>query len=188
MNVTRRQFLGSVLSSATIAPNVITSSAWATKSSGKINLGFIGVGIMSRGHLNFFLAQEDCRVVGIAEVAKVRRDHSMGMVQERYGSNHGSKAFGDFRDLLGDNSIDAVVIGTPDHWHAMAAIMAADSKKDIYCEKPLTVTVRAALETVKAAKRNNIVFQVGSHQRTEFGGHFRKAVECVRNGRIGKVT
>jgi predicted dehydrogenase len=188
MNVTRRQFLGSVLSSAAIAPNVITSSAWATKPSGKINLGFIGVGIMSRGHLNFFLAQEDCRVVGIAEVAKVRLDHSMGMVQERYGSNHGCKAYDDFRDLLGDKSIDAVVIGTPDHWHAMAAIMAADSKKDIYCEKPLTVTVRAALETVKAARRNNIVFQVGSQQRTEFGGHFRKAVECVRNGRIGKVT
>ncbi len=188
MNVTRRQFLGSALSSATIAPNVITSSAWAAKPSGKINLGFIGVGIMSRGHLNFFLAQEDCRVVGIAEVAKVRRDHSMGMVQERYGSNHGCKAYDDFRDLLGDKSIDAVVIGTPDHWHAMSAIMAADSKKDIYCEKPLTVTVRAALETVKAARRNNIVFQVGSQQRTEFGGHFRRAVECVRNGRIGKVN
>jgi predicted dehydrogenase len=70
----------------------------------------------------------------------------------------------------------------------MSAIMAADAKKDVYCEKPLTVTVRAALETVKAARRNNIVFQVGSQQRTEFGGHFRKAVECVRNGRIGKVN
>jgi len=67
MNVTRRQFLSSALYSATIAPNVITSSAWAAKPSGKINLGFIGVGIMSRGHLNFFLGQEDCRVVGVAE-------------------------------------------------------------------------------------------------------------------------
>ena len=91
MNVNRRQFLGSVLSSATIVPNVITSRAWASKSSGKINLGFIGVGIMSRGHLNYFLGQEDCRVVGIAEVAKVRLDHSIDMVQDRYGPNHGCR-------------------------------------------------------------------------------------------------
>ena len=117
----------------------------------------------------------------------MRRDHSMGMVQERYGSNHGCKAYDDFRVLIADKSIDAVVIGTPDHWHAIPAIMAADAKKDVYCEKPLTVTVRAALETVKAARRNNIVFQVGSQQRTEFGGRFRRAVEFVRNGRIGEV-
>ena len=66
--------------------------------------------------------------------------------------------------------------------------MAAEAKKDVYCEKPLTVTIRAALETVKAARKHDIVYQVGSQQRTEFGGHFRKAVECIRNGRVGKVN
>ena len=66
--------------------------------------------------------------------------------------------------------------------------MAAETKKDVYCEKPLTVTIRAALETVKAARKHDIVYQVGSQQRTEFGGHFRKAVECIRNGRVGKVS
>jgi predicted dehydrogenase len=142
---------------------------------------------MNQSHLNFFLGQSDCRVVGVAEVAKVRLAEAMKRVKGKYGSNHGCKAYNDFREIISDKSVDGVVIGTPDHWHAMPAIMAADAKKDIYCEKPLTVTVRAALETLKAARRNNIVFQVGSQQRSEFGGRFRKAVECIRNGRIGEV-
>jgi predicted dehydrogenase len=188
MNFSRRQFIRSAAVSAVVAPNIIPSSAWAAKPSNKINLGFIGFGRMNQSHLNFFLGQADCRVIAIAEVAKIRLDEAIKRVAGKYGVNHGCKAHNDFRDVLGNKSVDAVVIGTPDHWHAMTAIMAADAKKDVYCEKPLTVTVRAARETLKAARRNNIVFQVGSQQRTEYGGRFRQAVECVRNGRIGEVN
>ena len=187
MKTTRIHFLGSVSIAGLTIPNIISSKAWAAKPSDTINLGFIGFGRMNQSHLNFFLGQSDCRVVGVAEVAKVRLAEAMKRVKGKYGSNHGCKAYNDFREIISDKSVDGVVIGTPDHWHAMPAIMAADAKKDIYCEKPLTVTVRAALETLKAARRNNIVFQVGSQQRSEFGGRFRKAVECIRNGRIGEV-
>ena len=187
MKLSRRQFIRSTAASGVIAPNIIPASTWANKPSGRINLGFIGYGRMNSSHLNFFLGQADCRVVSIAEVAKVRLDEAINRIAGKYGTGHGCRAYNDFRNIIGDVSVDAVVIGTPDHWHAMPAIMAADAKKDIYCEKPLTVTIRAARETIKAARRNNIVFQVGSQQRTEYGGKFRQAVESVRNGRIGEV-
>ncbi len=188
MNASRRQFLKTAAATAVVAPNIISSRAWANKPSETINLGFIGIGKQSGGHLGFFLGQKDCRVLGLAEVTKVRRDHALNRVNKKYGADNGCKAHNDFREVLTDKRIDAVVIGTPDHWHAIPSVMAADAKKDVYCEKPLTVTIHAALETLKAARKNNIVYQVGSQQRTEFGGHFRKAVECVRNGRVGKVA
>jgi len=188
MNASRRQFLKTAAATAVVAPNIISSRAWANKPSETINLGFIGIGKQSGGHLGFFLGQKDCRVLGLAEVAKVRRDHALNRVNKKYGADNGCKAHNDFREVLTDKRIDAVVIGTPDHWHAIPSVMAADAKKDVYCEKPLTVTIHAALETLKAARKNNIVYQVGSQQRTEFGGHFRKAVECIRNGRVGKVS
>ena len=188
MNASRRQFLKTAAATAVVAPNIISSRAWANKPSETINLGFIGIGKQSGGHLGFFLSQKDCRVLGLAEVAKVRREHAMDRVNKKYGAHNGCKAHNDFREVLSDKRIDAVVIGTPDHWHAIPSIMAAEAKKDVYCEKPLTVTIHAALETLKAARKNDIVYQVGSQQRTEFGGHFRKAVECIRNGRVGKVT
>jgi len=188
MNVSRRQFLKTTAATALVAPNIISSRVWANKPSETINLGFIGIGKQSGGHLGFFLGQKDCRVLGLAEVAKVRRDHAMERVKKKYGADSGCNAHNDFREVLADKRIDAVVIGTPDHWHAIPSIMAAQVEKDVYCEKPLTVTIHAALETLKAARKNNIVYQVGSQQRTEFGGHFRKAVECIRNGRVGKVS
>jgi predicted dehydrogenase len=97
------------------------------------------------------------------------------------------KMIKDYRDLLALQDIDAVIIVTPDHWHALPAIAAAKAKKDIYCEKPLSLTVAEGRAMVKAARDNNIVFQTGSQQRTEFGGMFRLACELVRNGRLGKL-
>ncbi len=188
MNISRRQFIQTAAATAVVAPNIISSQAWANKPSETINIGFVGVGKQSGGHLNFFLGQKDCRVVSVAEVAQVRLDNAMSRVSKKYGANHDCKAHVDFRETLSDKRVDAVLIGTPDHWHAIPSIMAAEAKKDVYCEKPLTVTIKAALETLKAARKNDIVYQVGSQQRTEFGGHFRKAVECIRNGRVGKVS
>ena len=188
MKTNRRTFLKTTTGAAIALPNIISSHAWANKPSNTIGIGFIGVGKQSAGHLGFFLGQQDCRVVSLAEVAQVRLDNGLKRVVGKYGANHACKATRDFRETLTDKRVDAVVIGTPDHWHAIPSIMAAEAKKDVYCEKPLTVTIRAALETVKAARKHDIVYQVGSQQRTEFGGHFRKAVECIRNGRVGKVS
>jgi predicted dehydrogenase len=160
---------------------------------GRLNLGFIGVGIQSRGHLESFLGNRTVQVVAVCDVHRLRRDDAVARVHRRYaearrsGTYQGCAAFTDFRELLARRDIDAVVIGTPDHWHAIPAILAARARKDVYCEKPLSLTIAESRAMVRAAREHDIVFQTGSQQRIEFGGNFRKAVEYVRSGRIGPV-
>jgi predicted dehydrogenase len=133
------------------------------------------------------------QVVAVCDVHRQRREDAVDRVHRAYaaerksGAYRGCTAFVDFRELIARRDIDAVVIATPDHWHAIPAILAARARKDIYCEKPLSLTIAESRAMVTAARDNNIVFQTGSQQRTEFGGRFRQAVEYVRSGRIGRV-
>ena len=153
MKTNRRNFLKTTTGAAIALPNIIASHAWANKPSNTIGIGFVGVGKQSGGHLGFFLGQKDCRVVSLAEVAKVRLEHHHKRVAQRYGADHGCKATQDFRETIADSRVDAVVIGTPDHWHAIPSIMAAEAKKDVYCEKPLTVTIRAVTTPRRCSAR-----------------------------------
>jgi len=176
------------------APLVVTSAIRGDDApSKKITLGFIGVGTMGRGHLGSFLRNKDVQVVAVSDVAAERRDDAKKIVENHYGkekkggSSKGCQAFNDFRDLLKVKDLDAVVIATPDHWHAIPCVLAAQAKKDIYCEKPLTHAIAHGRKVVDAVTKNKVVFQTGSQQRSEYGGMFHKAAEYVRNGRVGKL-
>jgi len=188
----RRHFVQTL--AAATAPLILPSRVWAASPAKRLNLGFIGIGIQSRGHLGAFLGMADrVQVVALCDVHQGRLDDAGERVHKAYAKEKESGAYKgvatctDFRELLARKDVDAVVIGTPDHWHAIPAILAARAKKDIYCEKPLSLTIGEARSMVKAARENNVVFQTGSQQRTEFNGYFRQAVELIRSGRIGKV-
>jgi predicted dehydrogenase len=189
--LSRRAFLRTAAASAA-APLVFSPSSLRAANE-KLALGFIGVGTMGRGHLGGFLGRNEVEVAAVCDVVKERLDNAKAMVEKRYaeriksGDYKGVKAYSDFRDLLAHKGLDAVVIATPDHWHHIPCVRAARAGKHIYCEKPLTHNIAEGRQIVDEVKKAKIVFQTGSQQRSEFGGHFRKAVEYVWNGRIGKL-
>lgn len=141
--------------------------------------------------MNGFLSKANTKVVAVCDVDTARREDHKRIVEEFYTKQSGAEFKGctvheDFREVLARQDVDAVVIATPDHWHAVIAVAAAVAGKDIYCEKPLTNTIFEATSLVSAIKKHNRVFQTGSMQRSS--REFRVACEMVRNGVIGKVS
>ncbi|MGC3969391.1 MAG: Gfo/Idh/MocA family oxidoreductase [Pirellulales bacterium] len=191
--VTRRRFVQTSLFAAAVGPTAATRMARAAAANERITLGFIGMGRQAGGHLSRFLGMPDVQILAVSDVEPTRLDDAKQKVEKGYakqtggGSYSGCAAYADFRELLARDDIDAVVISTPDHWHAIPAVMAAQAGKDIYCEKPLSVFIAEGRAMVDAVRAKNVVFQTGSQQRSEFGGKFRHAVELIRNGHIGQV-
>jgi predicted dehydrogenase len=193
--ITRREFVQSAAATALALPIIVPSTALGdakkAPASERLTLGFIGMGTMNRGHLGHFLGQKDVQVVAVCDVDTTRRESAKQTVDERYGkqqkngASKGCDAYNDFRELLGRKDIDAVVIATPDHWHAIPVLEACKAGKDIYCEKPLTLTIHEAKALIDAVRKYERVFQTGSQQRSS--NEFRLACELVRSGRIGKV-
>jgi predicted dehydrogenase len=149
----------------------------------RIVLGSIGTGGQGRGLMTRWLDMKDVQVVAVCDVYDENLAKGREMVNGKYG-NHDCEAYKDFRELL-DKDLDAVCIATPDHWHALASVAAANAGKDIYCEKPLANSIGEGRAIVRAVTDNNRVLQTGSHERS--GGDARFACELVRNGRIGKL-
>ncbi|MFL0161305.1 Gfo/Idh/MocA family protein [Aquirufa salirivi] len=156
-----------------------------------LNLGFIGTGKQGRGLSNSFLSTGQVRISAISEVYQAKANLFLDRVKENYAKNPSWGAYAsipvyqDYRELLASKNVDAVVIATPDHWHAAMAVRAAEAGKDIYCEKPLSLTVKEGRAMVNAARKHKRVFQTGSMQRS--WPEFRQAVELIRNGYIGEV-
>jgi predicted dehydrogenase len=187
----RRQF-AKVAAASVAAPFILPSRVWSaeTAPSERLTLGFIGVGKMNSGHLNSFLGRKEVQIVAVCDVDTNRREFAKKTVEERYGKDKdagfkGCEAYADFRKLLERKDIDAVVIATPDHWHAFIAIAALNAGKDVYCEKPLTHNIHEALTLIDSVRSNKRVLQTGSQQRSS--KEFRVAAELVRNGIIGKI-
>jgi predicted dehydrogenase len=201
---TRRRFLKNSTASAaavTLGLNLIDTRAIrsARGANEKIRVGFIGVGNRGTQLLRGFLKQDDVEVTALCDVYEpyLIRDYSkvdkklvdslggrIPKMTEKLGDN--VARYKDFRRLLERKDIDAVVIATPDHWHAVQTIMACQAGKDVYVEKPLSVTILEGRKMVEAAKRYNRIVQVGLHRRSSKA--YKQAVEDVRAGKIGKVT
>lgn len=187
--ITRRRFLART-SALAAAPMILTNPASARRvvANEQIGVGFIGMGIRGRNVLNgYFKANERARVIAVCDVDTTRREHFQQVVNTRNSSTD-CDAYNDYHDLLARTDIDAVVITTPDHWHTRIAIHAAHAGKDIYCEKPLTHSLEESRAIIDAVRAQDCVFQTGSQQRSEYGHRFVKAVEYVRNGRIGPIV
>ncbi len=197
--LTRRAFLRSgaagvaALSFPTIVPSSVLGANGATAPSNQITIGQVGFGWIGGSHLDTLLNRKDVRYVAACDVNGRKLAEVHQKIAAKYsgdgaqGSNAGCATYGDFREMLVRDDMDAVVIATPDHWHALISICAARAGKDIYCEKPLTLTVSQARAVVEAVRRYDRVFQTGSQQRSNVFGPFRQGCELVRNGRIGKV-
>ena len=150
------------------------------------------MGKMNQTHLSVFLGRPQVQIVAVCDVDTNRREHARQKVDKFYGDNRpdgeyrGCQAYNDFRELLDRSDIDAVVIATPDHWHAAMAIAAVQAGKDVYCEKPLTHNIHEAVALTQAVRDSGRILQTGSQQRSS--QEFRIACELVRNGVIGQVT
>ncbi len=167
------------------APLILPSGLLQAKANSRVQMGFIGMGKQNRGLLDGFMGDGSVRALAVAEVDRTRRQAAKEQVDRKYG-NGDCKAYNDFRELTAREDLDAVCIATPDHWHAYQCVLALDSGKDVYCEKPLTHNIHESIAVMKAVERNQRVLQTGSQQRSS--RVFRVACELVRNGVIGKVV
>ena len=204
----RRGFLKSTASLASgiiFAPTIIPASVLGKRSgfippSDRITMAFIGAGNQAGNDARGFLRDERVQITTICDVNKESTGYWNGALagrvplmnrvneaySEKFGQNYqGTKGYEDFREALALDDVDTVVIDTPDHWHAIPAMMAAAAGKDIYCQKPLSLTIPEGRAMSNAVKKYNVVFQTGSQQRSSL--YFRRACELVRNGRIGKL-
>ena len=156
-----------------------------------ISLGFIGCGKQGRILSNYFLNTQEIRIAALSEVYQAKAKLFQEGVKRNYEKNTGLGAYtefpiyNDFRELLANKEVDAVVIASPDHWHAVMAVKAAEAGKDIYCEKPLSLTIKEGRAMVDATRKYKRVFQTGSMQRS--WDEFRQAVELIRNGYLGEI-
>ena len=195
--ITRRDFLGraAAFSGAVATPWLIPAGARGADGnaapSKRITVGLIGHGRMGRGHLHRLAGDRDVHVLAVCDVDGLRRDDAKHRVEQRYaarrssGTYRGCAAYNNYRELLARSDIDAVVIVTPDHWHSLQAIDAAKAGKDIYCEKPISITVRQGRRLVETVRRYGRIFQTGTQYRSI--PTIRQVCEFVRAGGLGKV-
>lgn len=186
----RRKFAktaAAAVASLAFAPRFLSAATLGRGQPGpnsRINIGLIGNGLIMGGHRDYFLARPG--ITQVVAVCDLYPDRLANALAHAKTVNNACVAYERYEELLARPDIDAVAIGTPDHWHAAIAIDAMRAGKDVYVEKPMTLTIEEGKAMVAAEQRYQRILQVGSQQRSEWA--FRKAAEIVRNGWIGEIT
>jgi predicted dehydrogenase len=194
----RRRFLATagkgVVASSVVAgfPAIVPASVFGAASpSNRINVGAIGTGRISRGHdLPGIWPHDIARVMAACDLDSKRVEDAKTLINGYYAKKTGKPYDGvagytNYHDLLASKDVDAVVISTPDHWHCIIAIDAVEAGKDVYLQKPASLTIAEGRALSNAVQRSGRIFQIGSQQRSTV--QFRYAAELVRNGRIGQL-
>ncbi len=193
-NTSRRGFLKCVAASATALgiPTIIPAVVLGQNApSNRINMGLIGMGLMMGGHQGSMCNRPDVQVLAVCDVDRTKRERAKAAVEQAYarrqpgGSYKGCEAYNEYERIIDRKDLDAVFVVTPDHWHAIISVAAMKSGKDVYVQKPMTLTIREGRIMSDAARQYGAILQVGSQQRSERA--FRRACEMVRSGWIGKV-
>jgi predicted dehydrogenase len=173
-------------------PAIVPASEFGSLApSNRINVGAIGTGRISRGHdLPGVLRYESARVIAVCDLDSKRVEDAKKLVNDFYSKKSGKPyegvtGYANYRDLLKNKDLDAVIISTPDHWHALIAIDAVEAGKDVYLQKPASLTIAEGRALSNAVHRTGRIFQIGSQQRSS--PQFRYAAELVRNGRLGQL-
>ena len=167
VEIPRRAF---VAGSAAAAASVLAARR-ALAASAQIGVGFIGYGLIGKRHVLDFQAQPDVKIVAVAEC------HQGRLEEARAAIGNGVRGYADFRKLLDDKDLQAVVISTPDHWHALMTVEACKAGKDVYVEKPACVVVEEGRKMVQAARKYNRIVQLGTQQRS--GSHYHEAKAII---------
>jgi predicted dehydrogenase len=192
--LSRRSFLrtSAAVGAGLAFPTIVPASVFGAEApSERIAVGCIGVGRMGNGDLGEALGLKQVQVVAVCDLDAKRAALAQKRVESTYakrspgGDYKGCAVYEDYRELIARSDIDAVQIATPDHWHTLPALAAARAGKDIFLQKPLTLTIREGRILSDTVRRYGRIFQVGSQQRSE--QEFRTACELVRNGRVGKI-
>ena len=174
-----------------LIPSAVLGANGSIPPSERVNVGLIGRGLMGRGHLRVLLGRKDAQVLAVCDVDRTRCEEGRRIAEETYaasrtgGAYRGCAAYNDYRELLARADIDAVVIATPDHWHSLISCDAAAAGKDVYCEKPVSITIAESRKLVEAVRRNGTVFQTGTQYRSI--PTVRQVCEFVRRGGLGHV-
>lgn len=195
--IPRRTFLRSATAAAGglafpwLLPAAARGAGGLRPPSERINVGIIGLGAMGNGHLHLLLGRSETQVLAVCDVDRTRRDAGVQAAHNAYaaaraaGTYRGCAGYNDFREILARDDIDAVVIVTPDHWHSYIAAEAARAGKDIYCEKPVSLTIDEGRRLVEAVRRYGRIFQTGTQYRSI--PVIGKICEFVRRGGLGKL-
>jgi predicted dehydrogenase len=178
--ISRRQFIGTSALGLSLGPAALAD---LSKSGDKIRVAVIGSGGMGRGNLATFLAFPDVECPVVCDVDEAMLARGAELVEQRRGKRPDTVK--DFRRVIDRKDVDAVLISTPDHWHALPTVYACQAGKDVYVEKPLATSIDEGRAMLEAARRHNRIVQMGTQWRS--GQHWKEAVEFVRTGKLGKV-